>query len=75
MNIKKEFSEARINTQFDSGIKFEIECEKIAEKYLIKFTEWVRINTYDTGDKWLYQEDDETYTTKELLGIYKKLPT
>jgi hypothetical protein len=40
---------------------------------LIKLAEWIRTNAYDTGDKWLYQEDDETYTTKELIEIYKKL--
>jgi hypothetical protein len=38
-----------------------------------EFVEWIRKNAYDTGDKWLYQEDDETYTTKELIEIYKKL--
>jgi hypothetical protein len=39
----------------------------------IKLVEWIRTNAYDTGDKWLYQEDDETYTTKELIEIYKKM--
>jgi hypothetical protein len=39
----------------------------------IELVEWIRANAYDTGNKWLYQEDDETYTTKELIEIYKKL--
>lgn len=42
------------------------------EEFALNFAEWVRTNAYDTGEKWYYQEDNETYTTEELLEIYKK---
>jgi hypothetical protein len=45
---------------------------KITEDFAIGFAEWVRINAYDTGACWYYQESDEEYTTKELLEIYKQ---
>ena len=44
MYLKKQFSKARLDTQFDSGIKFEIECEKIADKHAIDFARYVAKN-------------------------------
>ena len=41
MYLKKQFSKARLDTQFDSGIKFELECEKIANKHAIDFARWI----------------------------------
>jgi hypothetical protein len=41
MYLKKQFSKARLDTQFDSGIKFELECEKIADKHAIDFARYV----------------------------------
>mgnify|MGYP003336460559 CR=1 FL=1 len=37
--------------------------------FTIEFTEWVRLNFYDTGSKW-HREPNEDYTTEELLKIY-----
>jgi len=44
MYLKKQFTRARLGTQFDSGIKFEIECEKIADKHAIDFARYVAKN-------------------------------
>lgn len=63
MNIKKQFSIARLETQFDSGIAFEVACEQIADDYAINFAEW-RLTTYI--------ENIEQYTMSELLEIYKQ---
>ncbi|MFV8336457.1 hypothetical protein ACNQF7_10280 [Flavobacterium sp. RSP29] len=44
MYLKKQFSKARLDTQFDSGIKFELECEKIADKHAVDFARYVANN-------------------------------
>ena len=51
MYLKKQFSKARLDTQFDSGIKFELECEKIANKHAIDFARWLneRLKIFNNG--------------------------
>ena len=51
----------------------EVEFQAFAEKFAVGFTEWIRENCYDIGDRWLYQHDDEAYTTEELLEKYKAI--
>ena len=66
-------------------IKFVLSCEndaqaeRIIEQFFfhqqeltIEFSEWLRNECYDTGDKWLYQEDDETYTSLEIYEIFNR---
>jgi len=57
----------------------EAQAERIIEQFVfhqqeltIEFSEWLRNECYDTGDKWLYQEDDETYTSLEIYEIFKR---
>ena len=49
-----------------------IECIKIANEHAIKFAEWIRVNAYDTGLKWYYQEDNEEYTTEEIFNLFMR---
>jgi len=42
------------------------------EETILEFSEWLRNECYDTGDKWLYQEDDELYTSLEIYAVFKK---
>lgn len=63
MKLQEKFSKARLNTQFDSGIRFEIECEKIAEDFAIGFWEWRSTTVIKSIDQ---------YTNKEVVEIYKK---
>jgi len=72
MKLKKKFQEWH-NEVASPTIEEDVNVlVSIAEKFTIDFTKWVRTNAYDTGEKWYYQEDNETYTTEELLEIYKK---
>ena len=50
----------------------EAKCVDIAEDFAVEFGEWLREECYDTGDMWYYQHDNEQYTTKEMLEIFKK---
>lgn len=70
--LKKRFQ--KLVPEHFGGMQHDLmaSCEIIAQKFAIDFAEWVRTNAYDTGEKWYYQEDNETYTTEELLEIYKK---
>ncbi len=49
------------------------ELKKIAENFAIKFGEWLRINCYDAGDNWILLEDNQDYTTVEVLEIFKQI--
>jgi hypothetical protein len=59
--------------------KNEAQAERILEQFIfyqeeltIEFGEWLRIECYDIGGNWLYQQDDEVYTTAELYKIFKE---
>jgi hypothetical protein len=56
----------------------EYQCEKIADDYAIEFAEWCDDNYFKNGkgnSNWsasMDWDDDEKFTTKELLEIFKK---
>ena len=51
----------------------EVQLEVIADEFAIGFAEWLRENYYDNGELWIeWNSDDNTYSSKELLEIYKK---
>jgi len=65
-----------INTYGEAG-RFASQCEKIADEFAIGFSEWCIY--YREKNRNVYgdilhslSKYDETYTTKELLEIYKK---
>lgn len=73
MKLENKFKE--LDSEFEGNSIFYHnveECVKITEEFAVNFAKWIRTNAYDTGEKWYYQEDNETYTTEELLEIYKK---
>jgi hypothetical protein len=43
----------------------------VEDNTIVEFAEWLREECYDVGDKWYYQEDNITYTSEELLVIFK----
>lgn len=46
---------------------------QIADEFAIEFAEWLRVNYYDSGESWTeWNSDDNTYSSKELLQIFKK---
>lgn len=49
------------------------QLEEIADDYAIEFEEWIRENYYDVGNSWCeWNSDKDTYSSKELLEIFKK---
>jgi hypothetical protein len=75
--------EKLFNAIFDNAWEFKTEnvipqCEVIAEEFAIGFAEWVikwRVEFVDdtvVGALYNYGGMNKTYTTKELLEIYKK---
>ena len=48
------------------------QCEKIADKFAIQFLEFVHVNCEEDwgSDNYLYNE--ESYTIKEILKMFKK---
>ena len=48
------------------------QCEKIADKFAIQFLEFVHVNCEEDwgSDNYLY--DEESYTIKEILEVFKK---
>jgi hypothetical protein len=43
---------------------------KPVDTFTLNFTEWLR-ESYDVGDKWYYQQDNELYTSAGMLSIYR----
>ena len=55
----------------------EVQLEVIAEEFAIKFAEWCDNNYFRMGNTSFWSEsmdwdNDDKFTTKELLEIYKK---
>ena len=48
------------------------DLEKIADDYAVEFGEWLRTEAYDAGENWIYLQDNQDYTTEQLLEIFKK---
>ena len=48
------------------------DLEKIADDYAVEFWEWLRTEAYDAGENWIYLQDNQDYTTEQLLEIFKK---
>ena len=66
MTLKEKFS----NVQ-DAYHDRSDECEQVAEDFAIGFAEWVEYSCWKVeSDRYLYEDDQ--FTTKELLEIYKK---
>jgi hypothetical protein len=74
MTIKDKFIDA-----FKSGKRFDIQnAETIADEFAIEFAEWCDDNYFKNGkgnSNWsasMDWDDDEKFTSKELLEIFKK---
>lgn len=65
-------------------LKFVLECKNEAQalrlleqfdyfknEKTIEFAEWLREECYDTGTHWLYQQNNEIYTSLEIFEIFK----
>jgi hypothetical protein len=74
MTLKDKFIDA-----FKSGKRFDIQnAETIADEFAIEFAEWCDDNYFKNGkgnSNWsasMDWDDDEKFTSKELLEIFKK---
>lgn len=67
MYLKKQFSKARTDNQFDSGIKFEVECEKIADIHAVNFSKYLLSQIYN-----MTHGNKAGISIEDLLIIYKK---
>ena len=74
MTLKEKFIDS-----FKSGKRFDIQnAEQIADDYAIEFAEWCDDNYFKNGkgnSNWsasMDWDDNEKFTTKELLEIFKK---
>ena len=77
MTLKEKLkTEFPINTEKKSN-KFANKCVLIAEEFAIGFAEWCDDNYFRMGNTSFWAEsmdwdNDNKFTTKELLEIYKK---
>jgi hypothetical protein len=71
MTLKEKFeTKSSIDTTKEAKV-FAKECEVIADEFAIGFAEWVEYSCWKIeSDRYLYEDDQ--FTTKELLEIYKK---
>ena len=73
MTLKEKFIDA-----FKSGKRFDIQnAETITDEFAIDFAEWCDDNYFRMGNTSFWAEsmdwdNDNKFTTKELLEIYKK---
>ena len=74
LKYEDEYPEAINKLDFINGAKWRQKqnLEKIAEKFAIEFAEWLREECYDTGSHWLFQKEDEIYTSLEILEVFKR---
>ena len=82
MTLKEKFKQWFINDEEDEHYEgmvelVSIEHEKIAEDFAIGFAEWCDNNYFRMGNTSFWAEsmdwdNDNKFTTKELLEIYKK---
>jgi hypothetical protein len=49
----------------------EIGPKPVDDTFTLNFAEWLRKESYDVGDKWYYQQDNELYTSAGMLSIYR----
>lgn len=71
MTLKEKFGELYVEKGMST------ECEKIADEYVIEFAEWSSFyreknRNYKSDMLHAKSKYDESYTTQELLEIYKK---
>lgn len=67
LNHLKSLNSIRLTCHID------IEPEITDDTFTLGFAEWLRQVSYDIGDKWYYQEDNETYSSFEMLQIYRAI--
>jgi len=77
MTLKEKFGQTILNQGFYIDWNKARQCEEIADEFSIGFAEWCIY--YREKNRNVYgdilhslSKYDETYTTKELLEIYKK---
>ena len=74
MTLKEKFDEVFIENWLSD---YAIECEQVAEEFAIGFADWSSFYREKNRNHKLdmlhaKSKYDESYTTKELLEIYKK---
>lgn len=78
MTLKEKFRD-KILSFLSDNMKEEnaIKCEKIADEYAIKFTDWCEDYYFASSSKGIWYDkpdfdNSKKFSTKELLEIYKK---
>lgn len=68
------FGSGMLTNAYDENVALQNakECEQIADDYAIRFLEFIHVNCEEDwgSDNYLY--DEESYTIRELLEIFKK---
>jgi hypothetical protein len=78
MELKEKYSALLPFYNVNDNNNKSIQCEKIADDYAIEFAEWCvkyRDKNKNINGEMLHSisKYDDTYSTKELLEIFKKL--
>lgn len=60
------------DSEFSDRISDLEEIENELLKDTIEFAEWLREECYDIGSHWLYQKEDEIYTSLEIFEVFKR---
>jgi len=56
-----------------SSLKLTNILNDLADNFAIGFSNWLMEECSDTGIAWWYHNDGNTYSSKEILEIYKKI--
>jgi hypothetical protein len=77
MTLKERFEQFTEQKSYDKKNYNAEECEQIADDYAIEFAEWTsfyRDKNRNVHGNMLHAKSkyDDTYTTKELLEIFKR---
>jgi hypothetical protein len=48
-------------------LSFRNRPKPVDDTFTLNFAEWLRKESYDVGDKWYYQQDNELYTSAGML--------
>jgi hypothetical protein len=71
--VEKQRSDAvpsQRHKQSAASCHLEIGPKPVDDTFTLNFAEWLRKESYDVGDKWYYQQDNELYTSA-MLSIYR----
>jgi len=70
--LREKFSKARTDTQFDSGVKFEEQCEQITDDFSVKFFHWMHTEEAEMQIEKLDTLQSDIELTTELQKYFKE---